>query len=124
MTRPARRGDLVVVEETTVTHMIGARSAATTRYTVAVVTSVTRDGAVKSLREDHRAAGTGAVREVRRMGPRVRLLTFPKDQIDVAAAQQAARDHTWPGGQPSRPFDTLDEVRDALRPFLRQSATA
>lgn len=116
--RPARRGDLVVVEETTVTSFIGARSVATSRYTVAVVTSVTRDGAVKAFRVDRYQTENGETRQVARLAAGTRLLTFPKEKINVAAAQQTAREHTWPGGQSSMPYNTLDEVREALRPHL------
>lgn len=107
----ARRGDLAVLE---VESRDGGRIS--TWYDVAKVTSVTRDGLVKTILD---AWGTIAPVE-RRVGLRA-VHVLSAQRIDVDAALRAAAEHHWPGhpDQPM-PFDTLDDVRNTLRPFKKE----
>lgn len=109
----AKRGDLAVIEVVTSYARNSGPTQYATRYRVAVVTSVTRAGEVKAIQIDGCAP-----QPVARIVGFQRLHLLPKNRVDVAAAQEAARAHAWPGGQPSRPFESLDDVRAALRPCL------
>ena len=77
---------------------------------MATVTRATRDGVAVAW-EDVRGY---------RMGAKGRVLVIQSDRIDKADVLRVAREHHWPGhaDQPM-PFDSLDELRDALRPYLR-----
>jgi hypothetical protein len=108
----ARRGDLVVVHEHVRDYVIGQGASEYDRYEVGVVTSVTRDGLVK------RYTGTWGS-EVTIRG-HVRCQLVPRAAVDVAGAFAAAKAHTWPG-HPTQPkaYESLEEVRAAVRPFRR-----
>jgi hypothetical protein len=110
-----RRGDLAIIEVVRTVHTVHEGRSEHTDYLVAVVTSITRDGHVKAVREDPYGAGTGHPRTLASFGP-CRVLTVPQAEVDVAAAQEAARQHKWHDGSLSKPFDSLDEVRAAVRP--------
>lgn len=84
-------------------------------FTVGVVTNITRDGQVKA----YRPVGWDSPLPLARMGRQLQqTYLMPQTQIDVLGAQKAASEHTWPGGTTPRYYDTLDEVKAALRPHL------
>lgn len=124
-TTKAKRGDLVAIErETSCTS-----TTSTTRRTsidVHIVTSVTREGVVKATRPVH---GSDLGRETeygpekpqpiaRIFGLRARYV-IGAQTIHVPSAIAAVLAHHYPG-HPNQlqPFDSLDELRSILRPFL------
>jgi hypothetical protein len=112
---PARRGDIAVIESTRHDYVQGKGS--TVRYDVEItlVTSVTKTGFVKEVRD-----AWGSLRKVtpNRLDTLVRVL--PASQVDPGDAMKVAKDHHWPGhpDQP-RPFGSLEEVRQALTPHRK-----
>jgi hypothetical protein len=120
--RPTRRGDLAVIERTSVTHTATSR----TEYTVMTVCSVTRDGRAKAVRDDRYPSDGHTVsypQPLERMLGLRNILIVPKTDIDVPAAIATARAHTYPNSTTPRAYDSLDEVRAALRPHLTGSAS-
>jgi hypothetical protein len=118
--RRTRRGDLAVIERTTVTHSRTSRTERT-EYTVMVVCSVTRDGRTKAVRDDRYPDDGHNIpypQPLDRMTDLRSILIVPKDSIDTEAALATVRAHTYPDSTTPRPYDTLDEVREALRPHL------
>jgi hypothetical protein len=115
-----RRGDLAVIERTTVTHGQNSRTEAT-EYTVMTVCSITRDGRTKAVRDDRYPADGHNVpypQPLDQMHGFRSILIVPKGHIDVEAALNTVRAHTYPDSTTPRSYDTLDEVRAALRPHL------
>ena len=118
----ARKGDLVLIERTERSYVIGQPSTERTTYEFGVVHSATRDGVVKTWSSlgygDELVSSYG-----RQMTHRERAYVMPKSDIDVAAVLGAAKAHHWPGhpGQPM-PFDSVEEARELARPFRLESA--
>lgn len=117
MNTPARRGDLVAVVTVDRMVVIGQPATTRTRVEVGTVTNITRDGAVRKYRpvwSDHPVDLSRSRHEC--------LYVLAADRIDVPAALDVARAHCWPGhpDQPM-PFESVDELRDALRPLVRAS---
>lgn len=115
----ARRGDAVVIAETHRDYVIsgpGRREVTErTTYELGTVTSVTRDGYVKSWR----LSWSESSRPIpdRRAG----LWLMPAADFDVAGCVAAANANKYPGhpdGLP-KPFDSLDDVRAAMAPHRR-----
>lgn len=110
----AKRGDLAIIEKRTGNYIIGMPYSESITYEIGVVTSITRDGIVKAVRTRDDEDGVPVARMV---GASVSRLV-PKASIDIKSAMRAAEEHAWPSGYAFMPFDTLDEVRAALRPCL------
>lgn len=109
-TNAARKGDLVIVEQTRRDFIIGEGSRETTTFDIAVVASATRDGRVKTYRgvgwgDDLVSSNAVPIRHER-------CYVSPAADVDIDATMQAAKAHHWPGhpGQP-KAFDSLDDVR-------------
>lgn len=107
---PARKGDLVIIEETHRDYIIGEGTRERTSYSVAVVASATRDGRVKTYRGvgwGDELLSTNAV-PVRHE----RCYVASAGDVDIDATLRAAKAHHWPGhpGQP-KAFDSLADVR-------------
>lgn len=115
----ARRGDLVVV------HVKGPSGTLDVRYAddfyVGLVTSVTRDGQVKALRPAG-TEGTWLIKHIawKLLGSWVMSVA----DIDVDAALSTAAAHRYPASEMTMPYGSLDEVRDALRPHLKEASTS
>lgn len=121
----ARRGGLVVIIQEHRNYMIGAGSVESTTCEIGIVSSVTREGAVKayqSPRYRHEPGGGQSVPLA--YLPRATALLIPAATIDVEAAFAVAEGRCWHGDgrefDSYRPFDSLDEVRAALKPCLLQ----
>lgn len=115
-----RRGDLAVIERATVTHGQDSRTEAT-EYTVLTVCSITRDGRTKAVRDDRYPADGHNVpypQPLDQMHGFRSILVVPKTDIDVDAALNTVRAHTYPDGTTPRAYESLDAVRAALRPHL------
>jgi hypothetical protein len=124
----AKRGDLVVfhIRSSSWSLSSGPMRTEADDFTVGTVTSVTRDGLVKLYRpagdltvSDHRG------RPYRGHGlPPTGLVAWwvvPASKIDVAGAMVTAATHVYPRGETPRPYGSVDEVRAALKPHLRES---
>lgn len=112
----AKRGDLAIIESRHRDHFMGQDARERSAFAVCVVTSITRDGVVKAVR---RTGYGDTIQPIAHwVGFHVAHIV-PQTKIDVDGALEAARQHTWPD-HPDQPkyYDTLDEVRDALRPHL------
>jgi hypothetical protein len=108
----AKRGDLVLVVEDRRDVFIGQEAREYVAAVVGVVASIDRLGFVKRYLSTWGGAPCA-------MPVRARALVVSKADIDVTAAFEAARAHTWPGHTQPKPFDSIDEAREFLRPFKR-----
>lgn len=111
----AKRGWWLAVESTERTFCIGRPTEERTRVDLYEVTSCTREGFVKECKD---AQGYGA-------GSRWstgRVLTIPPETVPSEDVRRVARGHTYEGHSQIRPFDSLAELRDALRPYRTESA--
>lgn len=120
-TARTRRGDLVIVERLSVIHGTTERTERT-EFTVMVVCSVTRVGRAKAVRDDRYPSDGHNVPHPQPLGQMHGLrnvLIVPKADIDVDAAIATARAHTHPDSTTPRAYDSLDAVREALRPHLK-----
>jgi len=111
----AKRGDLVVVE-TTDSYADGGHLNGVPAFRVAKVVSVTKDGKVKAF-----VTGDDPPRRVEHLPRDHKLHVVSADHIDVDAALVTARDNPWPHApeHKGKAYDSLDEVREALRPHLK-----
>ena len=109
----AKRGDLVVLEIRHRDFYAGSGIKESYEYSVAVVTSITRDGMVKAARR----AGWDGGCPLDRMTGLVRWWVAPKASMDVEAAMAAAAEHTYPNSSTTRGFETLEEARELLAGF-------
>lgn len=110
----ARKGDLVVVEETTNDYTIGKGSEERTTVHVGVVTSTDRDGRVTGWSRN--ADGSYPQKVTNRQ----KTLKLEAERVDVAAAIAAAQDNPW-SHDPSKkgmPFRSVEEARAAVRPHV------
>lgn len=112
---PARKGDLAVYSITRTDAYIGQDSRTRVTWEIGTVTKATRDGIASEIR----SASGGTIRRGRYGWPD-QVLVQSQDTIDVPGAIEAARRHTWPGGQASMPFDSLDDVKSVLRSLVRR----
>lgn len=115
-TTKAKRGDLVAITFERSDYVIGQGPSVRNYVEVHEVSSITRDGVVKCTRDLH--AGARSTPIERRYGWQNRYV-IGADTIDKAGALAAIKGHHYEGhpGQ-LRPFDSLEELRDLLRPFL------
>lgn len=113
----AQRGWWLAVEYVQRDFYIGRPMDERTRVELMEVTSCTRDGFVKECK-DARGYNVGS----KWIGGRV--LTIPPEMVPSADVRRVALEHHYDGhpNQP-KPFDSLEELRDALRPYrVKQSA--
>jgi hypothetical protein len=114
----ARRGDLVVVHTTHLHYIVGEGNRSHDEFAVGVVTNITRGGLVKA----YRPVGYDTPVLIERLGRQLQqVYLMARSRIDVDAALDTARRHTWPGYDQPRYYDTLGEVKDALRPHLHST---
>lgn len=109
-TKP-KRGDLIVLAETSRTAMIGAAREPHTTVRLGVITSVSRDGIPQKWRTP---SFQGAEPRDERI-PRGDVHLVTKDRVHVDAVLQGYAAHTWPDSTMVRPFDTLNEAKALLR---------
>lgn len=110
----ARRGDLAALVSEHVDAYIGAESVRRTVVELGVVTSVSREGVAKAVRDVW-----GSVRAIAR-GERV-LLVY-RDRVDAEAVRLAAAERVYVGTRQPRPFDSVDEAVAFVRPFATAAA--
>lgn len=109
----AKRGDLVAIVQRRSSVSVDHGYKSSTSVEVFEVIGITRAGLVRKVRD----LKYGAEHELDRMlGVQARYV-IPADSIDVPAAIAACEAHRWPGGQPFRPFDSVEELREILRPL-------
>lgn len=110
----ARRGDLIAVTRTSRDHVIGRGSTTTTRVDVGVITSVTRDGLAKAWCP----IGSTTPRSLDTRHEQWKIIEAHRVRVEGVIAM--VRAHHWPGhpGQ-IMPFDSEDELREALIPHLK-----
>jgi hypothetical protein len=111
----AKRGDLVVTRQDSIGYG-GTRD--TTSYYVGMVTSINRAGIVQAYKRP--GAGAAVRRGVGYGFGSGTPLIVSQDEINVDRAWRAVNRHSYSGhpGQ-FQPYDTLDEVKAALRPYRR-----
>lgn len=119
----AKRGDLVIIIQQHRDYVIGTGSVESTTCEIAIVSSVTRAGMVKAFRRPSaRHLPDGGPSVPLAWLPRATALAIPAATIDIEAAFAVAEGHSWHGDgrefDSYRPFDSVDEVREALRPCL------
>lgn len=110
----ARKGDLVVVEETSSSYTIGKGSEEQTTVHVGVVTSTDRDGRVTGWSRN--ADGSYP----KKVSNREKTYKLEAERVDVAAAIETARANPWPHNPEAKgkPFASLAEARAAVAPHL------
>jgi hypothetical protein len=109
--QPAHRGDLAVI---VANHPdLGYQTVEITE-----VTSITRDGLVKAIRDTW-----DTTRPLARVLGVEQVLVVPKTEVDAAAVMKAAKAHTWPD-HPNQPrhYESLDEVRALMAEHRQGSA--
>ena len=121
---PAKRGDLIVIHQHHRDWSLRGETSEYDTYTVGAVTSVTRDGTVKMFKEAGHADTPGWDGKPDR-GQRMpsgfeRTLIMSAEVIDVTGALATAACHVWDGSETQvKAYESLDEVRAALKPHLR-----
>jgi hypothetical protein len=120
---PAKRGDLVIIVQQHRDYVIGTGSVESTTCEIGIISSVTRAGAVKAYRSPRYRHEPGGGQSVPLAYlPRATALLVPAASIDLEAALSVAEEHCWYGDgrefDSYRPFDSVDEVRAALKPCL------
>lgn len=121
----AKRGDLVALVITSTYARTSGPVQSSTRVLVHMVTSITREGAVKATRPLHGSdLGRGEQYGPEKPSPIDRVLGLRQryvigaDQVHIPSAIAAVLAHHYPGhpGQ-LQPFDSLEELRELLAPF-------
>jgi hypothetical protein len=115
----ARRGDVAVLERRRKVAYINVSDQPEredAEYTVTMGASVTREGAVKAIR-DLRRSDEAEPKPLARIVGLEKVYVIPQTRVDVAAALAAARAHTYPDSDDPRPFSSMDDVRAALNPY-------
>lgn len=115
-----KRGELVAIVATTHDYLIGEGSKERTTVGLAYVTSVTREGVAKLVRR----AEDPVTAMPHKLWTHERILTLPPelDAQAAVAAYCARRYPTAPDSSMVPPFASVEEAREALRPFLRSAA--
>ena len=112
---PARRGMVCVHVKHQRDWFIGEPNREHDDVVVGIVTGITREGLVRRFKVPSYEDSWNE-RDLRRCGGQV--LVCP--DVDPAGAEQAARAHHWPKHPESpRPFASVAEVREALRPHRK-----
>jgi NTP pyrophosphatase (non-canonical NTP hydrolase) len=108
---PARRGDLAVLVRTVHTSFVDKPHEKHTEAVICVVTAVRRNGVVLRVKDNW-----AYEREPRRDEL---VHVMGAERVDVQAAYEAGRKHLWPGHDQPKAYDSVDEARAAITPFLR-----
>lgn len=110
----AKKGDLVVIEETSSSYIIGKGSEEETTVRVGIVTSTDRDGRVTSYSTN--ADGSYP----QKVGNRQKTYKLEQERVDVQGAMAAAAANPWPHKPEAKgkPFASLAEARAAVAPHL------
>lgn len=120
----AKRGDLVVIVTQHSDYIIGKGSQQHTDCQIAVVSNITREGLVKAIRWAYNHGEKWDEPTLLSRLGRIETHLVPATKVDVTAALGTAKAHRWPNGG-TMPYDSLDEVREAIRPhLLKQPAAA
>lgn len=117
MTNSFERGDGVLYIRTERVSVLGQPAQERVSVTVAVVTSVTRDGQIKAF---HRGGSDTAVKLHRHsLEHGMTAYRLPKAQWDVGAVLAYCAARPWPHAPQhlGAPFDGLDQARAELRQF-------
>lgn len=118
MQTAAKRGDLMILVRTSYSWNTSFVRTPYESVRIGVVTSATRDGNVKAW--DNPFITKSGPRSIPfRRAADDRVLLVSKDKIDVAAAMAAYRKRVYLGHNQIMDFNSLDEAREFLRPFLR-----
>jgi len=126
---PAKRGDLVVIEQHHRDYVMHGDNREYDTFTVGVVTSVTRDGHVKMYRRagdfEQPPAWRGAKPDRGETVPSgmVRSYLLSAKAVDVASALATAACHVWVTDTAhednTKAYDSLAEVKAAMQPHLK-----
>ena len=116
----ARRGDLAVVVSRTSTAVTRGESYESVRVALGRVSSITRAGLVKRYET---AMFADADDREQKVQPREQVLIVGADSVDVEAVLAQYRERTWQkthgtGGDMIRPYESLNEARNAIRVWL------
>src|SRR5258706_1187905 len=108
----ARRGDLVIVQRSTLEATRDGRGKTVHRFRVARVTSITREGLVKAFQEYNATTPYQVKHEPRS----TRYHIVPQGKIDVEAALATAPANPWNtgGGHLVKPYYSMTEGRASL----------
>jgi len=120
----ARKGDLILIERKEIISSLTEPRRERVTYEFGMVASATRDGVVKSWHMLQWGEGVISPNDV--VLPRhARMWVMPKKGIDVLGALAAAKAHHWDGhpNQP-KPFDTFEDARECVRPFVIKEQAA
>lgn len=109
----ARKGDLAVVERTSRTYTIGKPTEENIQVEIGVVTSTDRIGKITSY-STH--ADGSYPRKIDHM--REKVLKLEAERVDVPAAIAAAKAHTYPNSDTPKPYASLKEATEAVKPHL------
>ena len=120
----AKRGDLVVIVQNVRDYYTNGPVRTRTQVSAGKVTSVTREGVVKTAMIPFDAESDGSWSKER--SDSSRTLIVPKDQVDVESAIDAYRQQRYPSTDSTmvRPLDSVDAMRELLRPFLTRAEEA
>jgi hypothetical protein len=110
--QPARRGGRAVI--------VATHPDLGFRVEITEITSITRDGHVKAIRDSW-----GMTWPLARYLGVEQVLIVSKSEVDTAAVMTATKAHTWSGhsNQP-RPYESLDEAHAVVAEHRHGSAPA
>jgi len=111
-----RRGDLAIIESASRTYYVGAPTETSTRFELGTVASVTREGAIKSVRRLGSAASVKPTPVERLNGT---VLYVSAETVDVHGILAEATRHTYAGSDMPRPYDSLAEIKALCRAYRR-----
>lgn len=115
----ARRGDLIIIQRSSLQGTRDGRGQTVHRFTAARVTSITRDGTVKAFQEH----SSPIPYQVRHEPLSTRYHITPQEAINVAAALATAAANPWntSGDHTGKPYYSLQEVQAAMKPHLLEA---
>lgn len=108
----AKRGDIAVIVTERRDYYIGQETQTRTEVTLHVVTSITREGIVKAVRDVW--DGSTPVPLDRVHACRSALYIVPQGDVDVPAAMATARAHTYPNSDTPMAYASVAEVKAML----------
>ncbi len=107
----AKRGDIAVIVTEERTFYTNQPTETRTRVDVTEITSITREGIVKAVRNVWGGVPYSVdIHHARRSA----LYVVPKTDVDVPASMAAARAHTFPNSDTPMPYGSLAEVKAML----------
>jgi hypothetical protein len=117
----AKRGDAIAIVTESRDYVIGRPSSTATRVEVGIVTSITRDGVVKAFRN----TWSESPQPIERVVGFKQCIVIPSDVVSPADVMTVAKAHHWPG-HPNQPkaFDSLEALREALKPYRNAAPAA